>query len=152
MNPEKTSMSWSHANSWKTRKYLNQGSSFNLRRSVFYPPLCPLTASIGMYYSFISLQCSISASVGRFFSQILNLLRYIQIATKSRISNLANSKGRKAHEGCPDSPRPHTSGPRQSDFFRSLFVFFPEVRKEKKRFCIFFFLNWGVNLSRNILI
>lgn len=110
---------------------------------MFYPPLCPLTASIGMYYSFISLQCSISASVGRFFSQILNLLRYIQIATKSRISNLANSKGRKAHEGCPDSPRPHTSGPRQSDFFRSLFVFFPEVRKEKKKILYFFLFKLG---------
>ena len=100
---------------------------------------------------FISLQCSISVSFGRFFSLTVNLLRHIQLATKKQNFQSCNSKGRKAQEDCPDSPRPYTGGPRQSEFFRSLFVFFQEVRKRKERFCIYFFLNWGVNLSNKVL-
>lgn len=92
---------------------------------------------------FISLQCSIPTCVGRFFFLTLNLLRYIQIATKNRISNSATAKGIKAQEDCPDSPRPYTGGPRQSEFFRSLFVFFQEVRKRKKKILYLFIFKLG---------
>lgn len=129
VNSEEQSMISGHVSSWKTRKYLNLGTS------VLYPPLWLLTALCWASTedaAFISFQCSISASAGRFFSLISNFLWQPQIVTKRRISNLKIAKRERPRKtDCPDSQRPYTDGPRQSDFFRSLFVFFQEVKKKK---------------------
>lgn len=141
-------MTWGPANLWKTSKYLDWGSGFILWWSVFYPPLSPMTVSTKTQF--------LLASVFHFciFGKVLLDCEPSQAhptSYKKQNFQSCNSKGRKAQEDCPDSPRQYTGGPRQSEFFRSLFVFFQEVRKRKERFCIYFFLNWGVNLSNKVL-
>lgn len=144
MNPEKTSMSWSHANSWKTRKYLNQGSSFNLRRSVFYPLLCPLTASIGCIIVLLASSVPslhlLEGSSLRFWTflgtfKLLQKAEFpiLQIVKEERPMKVAQTHQDHIQVGC---------GLRQSDFFRSLF-FFQEVRGKKKKILYFFLFKLG---------
>lgn len=73
-----------------------------------------------------------SASVGRFFSLTLNLLRYIQIATKSRISNLTTANGERPKK-IAQTHQDHIQVGPDSQISSEVFLFsFRKLEKEKK--------------------
>lgn len=131
----------------KNRKYLNQCSGF---------VVCVLSSTLPLDSLYrdavlISLQCSTSASVGRIFPLTLNLLRHIQISPKSIISNLTTAKGERPKK-IAQTHQDHIQVGPDSQISSEVFLFsFRKLEKEKRRFCIYFFLNWGVYLSNKVL-
>lgn len=123
----------------KSGKFLNQGSGFILWWSVFYLPLCPLTASSIIALHLLEGYSWLSIFSGSNSHKKQNFLSF-------------NSKGRKAQEDCPDSPRPYIyRWARTVRILQRSFVFFQEVRKRKKDSVFIYFLNSCVTLSNKVL-
>lgn len=108
---------------------------------MFYPPLlCPLKASIGMYFLLVS------SVLPQYLLKVLltlNPLKHIEIATKSRISNLATAKGERPQK-IAQTHQDHLQVGPDSQISSEVFLFsFMKLEKEKKKILYLFLFKLG---------